>query len=131
MKETMKKITMLFVAAAALLGVTSCNTAAIDEVTLGQTTVTASFADSRTALDGAEVAQVYVGYNNKSVIQPVKQLKGYEKVNIAKGATHHFAIEIPYSNLSYYDIISHDFVDASKDVTIYVGSSAQDIHLTK
>ena len=49
----------------------------------------------------------------------------------AKGATHHFAIEIPYSNLSYYDIISHDFVDASKDVTIYVGSSAQDIHLTK
>lgn len=82
-------------------------------------------------VDGAEVAQVYVGYNNKSVIQPVKQLKGYEKVNIAKGATHHFAIEIPYSNLSYYDIISHDFVDASKDVTIYVGSSAQDIHLTK
>ena len=82
-------------------------------------------------VDGAEVAQVYVGYNNKSVILPVKQLKGYEKVNIAKGATHHFAIEIPYSNLSYYDIISHDFVDASKDVTIYVGSSAQDIHLTK
>lgn len=54
MKETMKKITMLFVAAAALLGVTSCNTAAIDEVTLGQTTVTASFADSRTALDGVK-----------------------------------------------------------------------------
>ncbi|MBQ8854188.1 MAG: hypothetical protein IJZ67_07790 [Alistipes sp.] len=50
----MKKITMLFVAAAALLGVTSCNTAAIDEVTLGQTTVTASFADSRTALDGVK-----------------------------------------------------------------------------
>ena len=54
MKETMKKITMLFVAAAALLGVTSCNTAAIDEVTLGKTTVTASFADSRTALDGVK-----------------------------------------------------------------------------
>lgn len=54
MKETMKKITMLFVAAAALLGVTSCNSAAIDEVSLGQTTVTASFASSRTTLDGVK-----------------------------------------------------------------------------
>lgn len=80
-------------------------------------------------VDGAEVAQVYVGYNDKSVIQPVKQLKGYDKKHIAKGATHHFAIELPYSELKYYDIISHNFVDASKDITIYVGASAEAIYL--
>ena len=80
-------------------------------------------------VDGSEVAQIYVGYNDKSVIHPVKQLKGYDKKNIAKGATQHFAVEVPYSELQYYDIMSHNFVDASKSVTIYVGSSAETIHL--
>jgi beta-glucosidase len=82
-------------------------------------------------MDGAEVAQVYVGYNDKTVPHPVKELKGYDKVTIKKGATHHFAISLPYKELAYYDIFSHNWADASKDVTIYVGSSSQEIHLTK
>ena len=82
-------------------------------------------------MDGAEVAQVYVGYNDKSVPHPVKELKGYDKTVIKKGATHHFAITLPYKNLAYYDIFSHNWADASKDVTIYVGSSAEEIHFTQ
>jgi beta-glucosidase len=82
-------------------------------------------------MDGAEVAQVYVGYNDKSVPHPVKELKGYDKAMIKKGATHHFAITLPYKNLAYYDIFSHNWADASKDVTIYVGSSAEEIHFTQ
>ena len=81
------------------------------------------------AVDGAEVAQVYVGYNDKTVPHPVKELKGYDKVTIKKGETHHFAIELPYKSLAYYDIISHNWADASKDVNIYVGSSSAEIHL--
>ena len=81
------------------------------------------------AMDGAEVAQVYVGYNDNTVPHPVKELKGYDKVVIKKGDTHHFAIELPYSKLAYYDIFSHNWADASKDVNIYVGSSSAEIHL--
>ena len=80
------------------------------------------------AMDGAEVAQVYVGYNDKSVPHPVKQLKGYDKAMIKKGATHHFAINLPYKDLAYYDIFSHGWADASKDVVIYVGSSSEEIY---
>ncbi|MBE6194429.1 MAG: beta-glucosidase [Rikenellaceae bacterium] len=79
-------------------------------------------------MDAAEVAQVYVGYNDKSVPHPIKELKGFDKVTIKSGATHHFAINLPYKNLTYYDIISRNMVDASQDVTIYVGSSAEAIH---
>ncbi len=79
-------------------------------------------------MDGAEVAQVYVGYNDKSVPHPVKELKGYDKATIKSGATHHFAITLPYKELAYYDIFSHGWADASKDMTIYVGSSAEEIH---
>ncbi len=82
-------------------------------------------------MDGAEVAQVYVGFNEKSVPHPVKELKGYDKVEIKSGETHHFAIEVPYNGLAYYDIFSHNWVDASKDVTVYVGSSSEEIHLTQ
>lgn len=83
------------------------------------------------AMDGAEVAQVYVGYNDKTVPHPVKELKGYNKATIKKGATHHFAITLPYKDLAYYDIFSHGWTDASKDVTIYVGSSSEEIHFTQ
>ena len=83
------------------------------------------------AMDGAEVAQVYVGYNDKTVPHPVKELKGYDKATIKKGATHHFAITLPYKDLAYYDIFSHGWTDASKDVTIYVGSSSEEIHFTQ
>ena len=82
-------------------------------------------------MDGAEVAQVYVGYNDKTVPHPVKALKGYDKAVIKKGATRHFSITLPYKELAYYDIFSHNWADASKDVTIYVGSSSQEIHFTK
>ena len=83
------------------------------------------------SMDGAEVAQVYVGYNDKTVPHPVKELKGYDKAVIKKGATRHFSITLPYKELAYYDIFSHNWADASKDVTIYVGSSSQEIHFTK
>lgn len=83
------------------------------------------------AMDGAEVAQIYVGLNDKCVPHPVKELKGYDKKVIKKGATEHFAIELPYKSLTYYDNFLHKMVDASKDVTIYVGSSSVDIHHTQ
>ena len=82
-------------------------------------------------MDGAEVAQVYVGFNDKSVPHPVKELKGYDKAMIKSGATKHFAITLPYKELAYYDIFSHNWADASKDVTIYVGSSSEEIHFTQ
>ena len=82
-------------------------------------------------MDGAEVAQVYVGYNDKTVPHPVKELKGYDKAVIKSGATKHFAITLPYKELAYYDIFSHNWADASKDVTIYVGSSSEEIHFTQ
>lgn len=85
-------------------------------------------------VDAAEVAQVYVGYKDTSVLHPVKQLKGYDKVMIKRGATHHFVVEVPYSSLEYYDIISRKMTRVAKsldDVKIYVGASAQDIRLTR
>ena len=84
--------------------------------------------------DAAEVAQVYVGYKDTTIPHPVKELKGYDKVLIKSGATHHFVVEIPYKELQCYDIVTRKMVPAAKsvaDVNIYVGASSADIKLTK
>ena len=84
--------------------------------------------------DAAEVAQVYVGYKDTTVPHPVKELKGYDKVLIKSGVTHHIVVEIPYSNLECYDIVTRKMVRAAKsldDVKIFVGASSADIRLIR
>ena len=84
--------------------------------------------------DAAEVAQVYIGYKDTTIPHPVKELKGYDKVMIKSGATHHFVVEIPYSQLECYDILTRKMVRAAKsldDVKIFVGASAEDIRLSR
>ena len=83
--------------------------------------------------DAAEVAQVYVGYKDTTIPHPVKELKGYDKVLIKSGATHHFVVEIPYKELQCYDIVTRKMVPAAKsiaDLSIYVGASSADIKLS-
>ena len=85
-------------------------------------------------VDAAEVAQVYVGYKDTTIPHPVKELKGYDKVTIKRGATHHFVVSIPYSNLECYDIATRRMVRAAQgieDLRIYVGASSADIRLTR
>ena len=81
-------------------------------------------------MDAAEVAQVYIGYNDTKIPHPVKELKGYDKALIKQGETRHFAIEIPFRSLAYYDLVSRKMVQ-DKEVRFYVGASAEDIKLTK
>ena len=84
--------------------------------------------------EAAEVAQVYVGYKDTTIPHPVKELKGYDKVTIKRGATHHFVVSIPYSNLECYDIATRRMVRAAQgieDLRIYVGASSADIRLTR
>lgn len=55
MNETMKNISRILVAALAIMGVASCNTAPVEEANLGTTTITASLVQSRTTLaDGVK-----------------------------------------------------------------------------
>ena len=81
-------------------------------------------------MDAAEVAQVYIGYNDTKIPHPVKELKGYDKALIKQGESRHFAIEIPFRSLAYYDLVSRKMVQ-DKEVRFYVGASAEDIKLTK
>lgn len=81
--------------------------------------------------DGAEIAQVYVGAVKPVVDRPLKELKGFDKKFIRKGETVRMEILLDESAFSYYDVNQHGFrCDAGK-YRIMVGSSSDNILLTK
>lgn len=95
-----------------------------------QEPVTVTFTVTNTgAVAGAEVAQVYVGPLPGAVETPPKQLAGFEKVELAPGASQEVTIEIDPRSLSYWDTATHAWVTPAGTVPIYVGSSSRDVRL--
>lgn len=77
----------------------------------------------------AEVVQVYVGEQSPSVPRPAKELKGYEKVNLAPGQSKTVSIHLGPEAFAFYDTAIHDFRANSGKFNIFVGASAEDIRL--
>ena len=77
----------------------------------------------------AEVAQVYVGELCPSVPRPVKELKGYARVQLGKGESKSVTVHLGKEAFAFYDVDIHDFrVNAGK-FSIMVGASVGDIRL--
>jgi len=76
-----------------------------------------------------EVAQVYVAPQNPSVMRPAKELKGYDKKLIDKGATVEYNIHLGADAFSYYDTSSHSWKVDNGRYKILVGASSEDIRL--
>ncbi len=78
---------------------------------------------------GAEVAQLYVRPLTPSVVRPIKELKGYEKVYLEKGETKTVTINLYEDAFSYYDVNTEGFVVDSGDYQILVGPYSDDLPL--
>lgn len=85
------------------------------------------------AVDGDEVVQVYVGFENSAVDRPVKQLRGFQRVSVKAGETVDVTIVTPLEKLKYYDPAYRQWKLEEMEYTIYVGSSAaaEDLTTTK
>ena len=81
--------------------------------------------------DGAEVAQLYIGDPISTVSKPIKELKKFSKVFLKAGETKEVTFEITPDDLSYYNVMLHEWVAEPGRYDLYVGSSSQDIRLQK
>ena len=77
--------------------------------------------------DAAEVAQVYVGEVNPTVLRPSKELKAYKKVFVKAGESVQVDVHLPKSAFAFYDVDSHDWKINSGEFNIMVGASSGDI----
>jgi beta-glucosidase len=92
--------------------------------------VTVSFDVKNTGdREGAEVAELYVGESHPSVPRPVKELKGFAKVNLKPGETRHVTLKLDGRAFSFYDVKKHDWNHDAGEFTILVGGSSDHIQL--
>lgn len=79
--------------------------------------------------NGDEVTQVYVKYPDTGVYMPIKQLKGFKRIHVKKGAKEQVSIIIPKKELRFWDETKKSFVTPVGTYTIEVGASSQKIYL--
>eukprot|EP00052_Salpingoeca_macrocollata_P030898 m.321336 g.321336 ORF g.321336 m.321336 type:complete len:671 (+) comp25271_c0_seq1:62-2074(+) len=77
---------------------------------------------------GKEVAQVYVDFP-ASAAEPPGQLKGFEKVQLAPGATAPLTFTIPSHDLSVWSVEQHAWQLARGNFTVRLGASSRDHRL--
>ena len=78
---------------------------------------------------GKEVVELYVGDRHSSVPRPVKELKGFAKVDLKPGETKRVEIPIDKRALSYFDEKSGDWKADPGEFEILVGPSSEQIDL--
>jgi beta-glucosidase len=76
---------------------------------------------SRTATD---VVQCYVRNRGASVEQPVRNLKGFERVTLRPGESKNITFPLGFAELSFYNSDNHALVEPT-EYTIWIGGSSQ------
>jgi beta-glucosidase len=94
----------------------------------GNTTVTATVTNSGSTA-GAEVAQLYVGQPADNG-EPPKQLKGFQKVSLAAGASATVTFPLTSRDLAHWDDSAGKWVTSAGDYSIMVGDSSTNLPLT-
>src|SRR5262249_46564071 len=93
----------------------------------GQVTVTVDVKNTGKR-PGDEIVQLYVHDVKSSVPQPVKELKGFQRVNLQPGEKKTVTITLDASQLAFYDVKTHGWVVEPGAFDVMVGSSSRDIH---
>ena len=77
---------------------------------------------------GKEVVQLYISFPS-SADEPPCQLRGFEKVDLQPGESRSVTFDLLRKDLSYWDVVSQNWVVANGTYTIYVGRSSRDFKL--
>jgi beta-glucosidase len=80
-------------------------------------------------LSGSETAQLYVSAPERSVHGPVKELKGFEKVNLAAEQEKEISFSLDLRAFSYYSTDSEGWIAEAGRYDIIIGSSSADERL--
>lgn len=73
--------------------------------------------------EGQEIVQLYIRDLVGSVTRPVKELKGFEKINLKKGETKTVSFEISSEDLKFYNIDMKNVAEAG-DFEVFVGENS-------
>jgi beta-glucosidase len=79
--------------------------------------------------EGAEIAEVYVGDSHASVPRPIKELKGFAKVDLKPGEIKRVTVKLDRRAFCFYDVNRKDWNAEPGEFSILVGSSSDRVQL--
>jgi beta-glucosidase len=77
--------------------------------------------------DGATVVQLYVGLNGESTPRPLRELKGFLRVELKAGESKKITIPLANESLHYWHPIKNCWVQPESPFTVEIGLSEKDI----
>ncbi|GAB3659469.1 glycoside hydrolase family 3 C-terminal domain-containing protein [Glycomyces tarimensis] len=80
--------------------------------------------------DGVEVVQLYSHQCGSRVKQPLRQLRGFEKLRLAAGETRTVAFTVPVADLAHWDNVTGRMIVEKSRQRLMIGRSASDIVLS-
>ena len=80
-------------------------------------------------VDGTEVVQIYVADRVASVVRPVRELKGFQRVFVPVGDRRTVRVVLPVDMLNFTDGRGERVVEPG-EFQVLIGSSSRDIHLS-
>jgi beta-glucosidase len=78
---------------------------------------------------GAEVVELYVHDGHASVDRPVRELKGFQRVELAAGETKEVHFTLDRAAMAFYSTAKKDWVTEPGEFEILVGSSSRDLRM--
>ncbi len=95
-----------------------------------QETLTATVTVKNTgACAGKTVVQLYVGDKDSTVLRPVRELKGFEKVELAPGESKDVSFVLDKRSFAYWNTELGDWHVETGEFTVEVGQSSRDIEV--
>ena len=76
---------------------------------------------------GKAVVQLYVAPGEADVIRPVRELKGFEKVDLQPGEEKEISFTLDKRAFAYWNEELHDWYVPTGDYTVQIGQSSRDI----
>ncbi|WP_330464086.1 glycoside hydrolase family 3 protein [Micromonospora zamorensis] len=76
---------------------------------------------------GSEVVQLYTHQRTSRDRTPIRQLKAFQRVQLAPGQTRTVTLRLPAADLAHWDVTRSRWVVESSTYDLMVGASAQDI----
>lgn len=98
-----------------------------DREDIVEVTVTISNTGQRSS---DEVVQMYVAYPDSKLERPIKELKGFKRVNIPAGETMEVSIPLKARDLMYWNPEKHSWELEKGRLNLMLGTSSKDIRQT-
>eukprot|EP01113_Clastostelium_recurvatum_P003008 TRINITY_DN112_c0_g1_i4.p1 TRINITY_DN112_c0_g1~~TRINITY_DN112_c0_g1_i4.p1 ORF type:complete len:1137 (+),score=186.62 TRINITY_DN112_c0_g1_i4:2715-6125(+) len=77
------------------------------------------------SVDGAEVVQLYIGFPPEANMQPIRLLKGFEKITLAAGVSSVVTLPLSQFDLSWWDVSTQKWTLSAGMYKAWVGTSSR------